>query len=40
MRKTMAVVIRTVDFKDNDRMITFLTKDYGLMSAKVRGAKK
>jgi len=36
----MAVVIRTVDFKDNDRMITFLTKDYGLMSAKVRGAKK
>jgi len=36
----MAVVIRTVDFKDNDRMLTFLTKDYGLMSAKVRGAKK
>lgn len=36
----MAVVVRTVDFKDNDRMITFLTKDYGLMSAKARGAKK
>lgn len=36
----MAVVIRTVDFKDNDRMITFLTQEYGLMGAKVRGAKK
>lgn len=40
MRKTLGVVIRTVDFKDSDRMITFLTKEYGLMSAKVRGAKK
>ncbi len=36
----MAVVIRTVDFKDNDRMITFLTREHGLMGAKVRGAKK
>ena len=33
-------MLRTVDFKDNDRMITFLTKDFGLMGAKVRGAKK
>lgn len=40
MRKTMAVAIRTVDFKDNDKMITFLTQDFGLMSAKARGAKK
>ncbi len=35
----MAIVLRTVDYKDSDRMITFLTKDYGLMSAKSRGAK-
>lgn len=40
MRKTLAVVIKTADFKDNDRMVTLLTKDYGKMSAKVRGAKK
>ena len=40
MRKTMAVVLRTADFKDNDSMLTLLTQDHGLMSAKVRGAKK
>ena len=39
-RKTLAIVLRTVDYKDSDRMITFLTKDFGLMSAKSRGAKK
>jgi len=36
----MAVVIRTADFKDNDRMLTLLTRQHGLMSAKARGAKK
>lgn len=40
MRNTLAVVIKTVDFKETDKMITFLTKDYGIMSAKVTGAKK
>ena len=40
MRKTMAIVLRAVDYRDSDRMITFLTRDYGLMSAKSRGAKK
>jgi len=39
-RQTLAVVIRTADYKDNDRMITLLTKDYGKMSASVRGARK
>ncbi len=39
-RETLAVVIRTVDYKDNDRIVTLLTKDYGRMSARVRGAKK
>ena len=40
MIKTPAIVIRTVDFKDSDRMLTLLTRDYGLMSAKIRAAKK
>ncbi len=39
-RDTLAVVIRTVDFNDNDKMVTLLTRDYGRMSAKMRGAKK
>lgn len=39
-RNTLAIVIRTVDYKDNDRMLTLLTRDYGRMSAKIRGAKK
>jgi DNA repair protein RecO (recombination protein O) len=29
-----------VDYKDNDKMVTLLTKDYGRMSARIRGAKK
>jgi DNA repair protein RecO (recombination protein O) len=40
MIRTGAVVIRTADFKDEDRMLTLLTKDFGLMSAKVKAAKK
>jgi DNA repair protein RecO (recombination protein O) len=40
LRETLAVVIRTADYKDNDRMITLLTKDFGKMSASVRGARK
>ena len=39
-RDTLAVVIRTADYKDNDKMVTLLTRDYGRMSANVRGAKK
>lgn len=40
MIRTSAIVIRTADFKDADRMLTLLTKDFGLMSAKVKAAKK
>lgn len=40
MIRTSAIVIRTADFKDADRMLTLLTKDYGLMSARVKAAKK
>jgi DNA repair protein RecO (recombination protein O) len=39
-RETMAVVLRTADYKDSDRMVTMLTKEYGKMSAAARGAKK
>lgn len=39
-RKTLAVVIRTVDYNDNDKMATLLTQDYGRMSARIRGCKK
>lgn len=40
MIRTGAIVIKTADFKDADRMLTLLTKDFGLMSAKVKAAKK
>lgn len=40
MIRTSAVIIRTADFKDSDRMLTLLTKDFGLMSAKVKAARK
>lgn len=39
-RDTMAIVIRTVDYNDNDKMVTLLTQDYGRMSARIRGCKK
>ena len=40
MRTTTGIVLRAVDYRDNDIMLTLLTKDYGLMSAKAAGAKK
>jgi DNA repair protein RecO (recombination protein O) len=39
-RQTLAIVIRTADYKENDRMITLLTKDFGKMSASARGSRK
>jgi DNA repair protein RecO (recombination protein O) len=39
-RETMGIVIRTVDYNDNDKMVTLLTKDFGRMSARIRGCKK
>jgi len=39
-RQTLGIVIRTADYKDNDRMITLLTKEYGKMSASARGSRK
>ena len=40
MRTTTGIVLRAVDYRDNDVMLTLLTKDFGLMSAKAVGAKK
>ena len=39
-RQTLAVVIRTADYRENDRMVTLLTKEYGKMSASARGSRK
>ncbi len=39
-RQTLAVVIRTADYKENDRMVTLLTKEFGKMSASARGSRK
>lgn len=38
--KTTGIVIKEIDFKDNDKIITILTKDLGKISAMVKGAKK
>lgn len=38
--KTEAVVIRSVKYKDYDKMLTLFTKDRGLMSVSVRGAQR
>jgi DNA repair protein RecO (recombination protein O) len=40
LRTTTGIVLRAVDYRENDRMLTLLTKDYGLMSARAAGAKK
>lgn len=40
MIRTGAIVIRTADFKEADRMLTLLTKEHGLISARVKAAKK
>ena len=37
--KTRAVVLREVDYKDNDRILTLLTEDRGLLTVKARGVK-
>ena len=38
--KTTGIVIKEIDFKDNDKIITILTKDLGKISAMVKGAKR
>ncbi len=38
--KTDALVLRTVDYGENDKMITLLTSDLGKIGAAVKGVKK
>ena len=37
--KTRAIVLRESDYKDSDRILTLLTEDRGLLTAKARGVK-
>lgn len=39
-KTTKALVIRVMDIRDNDRLITLLTADFGLINAFCSGAKK
>lgn len=39
-RKTEGLVLREVDYKDADRILTVLTKEYGKMTLKARGVRK
>lgn len=37
---TQAVILRTVDFAESDRMVSFYTKDFGRLSGVAKGAKR
>ncbi len=37
--KTRAIVLREVDYKDHDRILTLLSEDRGLLTVKARGVK-
>jgi DNA repair protein RecO (recombination protein O) len=39
-RQSRALLLRSVDYRDSDRIVTLLTEDYGKMSALARGARK
>lgn len=38
--KTKGIVIKAVDYKDSDKLITIFSADFGLIKARVRGVKK
>lgn len=38
--KTLGMVIRTSDYKENDKMATLLTRDFGRLDVSMRGCKK
>ena len=40
MLKTIALVIRAVDYKENDRILTLLSPRYGRVEAACRGCRK
>ena len=37
--KTDGLVVRQVNYKDNDQILTVLTKEHGLMTLKARGVR-
>ena len=38
--KTKGIVIKAVDYKDSDKIVTIFSVDFGLIKARVRGVKK
>lgn len=38
--KSLSIVLRSIDYKDNDRMLTLMTRDRGKISCLARGARK
>ncbi|MEM7434039.1 MAG: DNA repair protein RecO [Myxococcota bacterium] len=39
-QQSRALLLRSVDYRDSDRVVTLLTEDYGKVSALARGARK
>ena len=39
-RQSRALLLRSVDYRDSDRIVTLLTEDYGKISALARGARR
>ncbi len=37
---TKGLVIRTVDWRDSDRLLTVMTEDYGKMTVKAQGIRR
>lgn len=38
--KTKGIIIKAVDYKDSDKIVTIFSADFGLIKARVRGVKK
>lgn len=38
--KTKGIVIKSIDYKDSDKVVTVFSVDFGLIKARVRGVKK
>lgn len=40
LKKVVGIVVKSVDYKDNDKIITILTDSLGILNAKLKGVKK
>ena len=38
--KTKGIVIKAIDYKDSDKLVTIFSPDLGLIRARARGVKK